>query len=80
MMMTSWAIVCEIWYLPPMTRKVDLLPYLFILFFNNKTKLIIYFIYLLQEGESAIDFAKRVKAVIARQGGLVDLEWYLFIF
>jgi len=21
MMMTSWAIVCDVWYLPPMTRK-----------------------------------------------------------
>ncbi|KAK2706268.1 glycerol-3-phosphate acyltransferase 3-like isoform X1 [Artemia franciscana] len=48
LMMTSWAIVCDVWYLPPMTRN---------------------------EGESAIDFASRVKAAIARQGGLVDLMW-----
>ncbi|XP_042874354.1 glycerol-3-phosphate acyltransferase 4-like isoform X3 [Penaeus japonicus] len=48
MMMTSWAIVCDVWYLPPMTRK---------------------------EGESSIEFANRVKAEIARQGGLVDLVW-----
>ncbi|XP_064543647.1 glycerol-3-phosphate acyltransferase 3 isoform X2 [Drosophila montana] len=48
MMMTSWAIVCDVWYLPPMYR---------------------------QEGESAIDFANRVKGVIAKQGGLVDLVW-----
>ncbi|XP_050725865.1 glycerol-3-phosphate acyltransferase 3-like isoform X4 [Eriocheir sinensis] len=48
MMMTSWAIVCDVWYLPPMTRR---------------------------EGESSIDFANRVKAEIARQGGLVDLVW-----
>ncbi|KAK9729225.1 Acyltransferase [Popillia japonica] len=48
MMMTSWAIVCEVWYLPPMYRK---------------------------EGENAIDFANRVKSVIAKQGGLVDLVW-----
>ncbi|KYN36391.1 Glycerol-3-phosphate acyltransferase 4 [Trachymyrmex septentrionalis] len=48
MMMSSWAIVCDVWYLPPMLRK---------------------------EGESAIDFANRVKSVIARQGGLVDLQW-----
>ncbi|KMQ98257.1 glycerol-3-phosphate acyltransferase 3-like isoform 3 protein [Lasius niger] len=48
MMMSSWAIVCDVWYLPPMYRK---------------------------EGESAIDFANRVKSVIARQGGLVDLQW-----
>ncbi|XP_034179269.1 glycerol-3-phosphate acyltransferase 4 isoform X1 [Osmia lignaria lignaria] len=48
MTMSSWAIVGDIWYLPPMYRN---------------------------EGESAIDFANRVKAVIARQGGLVDLQW-----
>ncbi|XP_017764963.1 PREDICTED: glycerol-3-phosphate acyltransferase 3-like isoform X2 [Eufriesea mexicana] len=48
MTMSSWAIVCDVWYLPPMYRN---------------------------EGESAIDFANRVKAVIARQGGLVDLQW-----
>lgn len=48
LMMTSWAIVCDVWYLPPMYQ---------------------------QEGESAIDFANRVKSVIARQGGLVDLMW-----
>lgn len=48
MMMTSWAIVCDVWYLPPMTMR---------------------------EGENAIDFANRVKAEIARKGGLVDLVW-----
>lgn len=48
MMMTSWAIVAEVWYLPPMTQ---------------------------QEGETAIDFANRVKRVISKQGGLVDLMW-----
>lgn len=48
MMMTSWAIVCDVWYLPPMYQK---------------------------ENESAIDFANRVKGVIANQGGLVDLVW-----
>lgn len=48
MMMTSWAIVCDVWYLPPMMRG---------------------------ENESAIDFANRVKSVIAKQGGLVDLVW-----
>jgi len=47
-MMTSWAIVCDVWYLPPMYRL---------------------------DGESAIDFANRVKGVIAKQGGLVDLMW-----
>lgn len=48
MMMTSWAIVCDVWYLPPMYRDED---------------------------ETAIDFANRVKSVIAKQGGLVDLVW-----
>lgn len=48
MMMSSWAIVCDVWYLPPMTKKDD---------------------------ENAVEFANRVKAEIARQGGLVDLVW-----
>uniref|UniRef100_A0A1B6ECR7 Phospholipid/glycerol acyltransferase domain-containing protein n=1 Tax=Clastoptera arizonana TaxID=38151 RepID=A0A1B6ECR7_9HEMI len=48
MMMSSWAIVCDIWYLPPMYQELN---------------------------ESAIDFANRVKRVIAKQGGLVDLVW-----
>lgn len=48
LMMTSWAIVCDVWYLPPMTKGSD---------------------------EDAITFANRVKAEIARQGGLVDLMW-----
>lgn len=48
LMMTSWAIVCDVWYLPPMYK---------------------------QEGESSIEFANRVKSVIAEQGGLVDLSW-----
>ncbi|XP_051759541.1 glycerol-3-phosphate acyltransferase 4-like isoform X1 [Ctenopharyngodon idella] len=47
-MMSSWAIVCSVWYLPPMSR---------------------------QEDEDAVQFANRVKAAIARQGGLVDLLW-----
>ncbi|KAE9548277.1 hypothetical protein FO519_008512 [Halicephalobus sp. NKZ332] len=47
-MMTSWAIICDVWYLPPVTR---------------------------DEGESAIDFARRVKKMIAKKGGLIDLEW-----
>lgn len=48
LMMTSWAIVCDVWYLPPMYQ---------------------------QDGESSIEFADRVKSVIAEQGGLVDLSW-----
>uniref|UniRef100_A0A8C7T0C8 1-acylglycerol-3-phosphate O-acyltransferase 9, like n=1 Tax=Oncorhynchus mykiss TaxID=8022 RepID=A0A8C7T0C8_ONCMY len=42
-MMTSWAIVCNVWYLPAMHQ---------------------------QEGEDAVQFANRVKSVIAHQGGL----------
>ena len=54
MMMTSWAIVCDVWYLPPMKRRDD---------------------------EDAVVFANRVKAEIARQGGLVDLMWSVhFLF
>lgn len=48
MMMTSWAIVCDVWYLPPMYREKD---------------------------ESAINFANRVKSVIAKKGGMVNLVW-----
>ena len=29
------------------------------------------------ENEDAVKFANRVKAEIARQGGLVDLVWYV---
>ncbi|XP_026318333.1 glycerol-3-phosphate acyltransferase 4 isoform X5 [Hyposmocoma kahamanoa] len=47
-MMTSWAIVCDVWYLPAMRRA---------------------------ENESAVEFANRVKGVIATRGGLVDLMW-----
>ncbi|XP_071947587.1 glycerol-3-phosphate acyltransferase 4-like [Antedon mediterranea] len=48
MMMTSWAVVADVWYLPPMYR---------------------------QDGEEAAAFANRVKAEIAKKGGLVDLVW-----
>lgn len=48
MMMSSWAIKCDVWYLPPMSRL---------------------------DGESSAEFANRVKAEIAKQGGLVDLAW-----
>eukprot|EP01137_Pigoraptor_chileana_P009723 Opistho-2@58396 len=47
-LMTSWAVVCDVWYLPPMEQ---------------------------EEGESPVDFANRVKAAIARKGGLVDVQW-----
>ncbi|KAF7273963.1 hypothetical protein GWI33_013340 [Rhynchophorus ferrugineus] len=48
MMMTSWALVCEIWYLPPTLQ---------------------------EKGETSIEYANRVKHIIAKQGGLVDLVW-----
>ncbi|CAF4708488.1 unnamed protein product [Rotaria sp. Silwood1] len=48
LMMTSWAIVVDVYYLPPM---------------------------IIEKGETSIDFARRVKAAIAKQGGFVDLEW-----
>jgi glycerol-3-phosphate O-acyltransferase 3/4 len=47
-LMTSWAVVCDVWYMDPMTRR---------------------------EGESAIDFAKRVQNAIARRGGLKAVDW-----
>nr|CAB3220650.1 glycerol-3-phosphate acyltransferase 4-like [Phallusia mammillata] len=46
--MTSWAIVADVWYLPAMKREPE---------------------------ETAVQFAERVKAVIARKGGLVDCVW-----
>ena len=48
LIMSSWAIKCDVWYLAPMDR----LP-----------------------AESSAEFANRVKAQIAKQGGLVDLAW-----
>jgi len=48
LLLTSWAIVADVWYLPPEHQ---------------------------MEGETAIQYANRVKAIIAQQGGLVDLEW-----
>jgi glycerol-3-phosphate O-acyltransferase 3/4 len=48
LMMTSWAIVVDVYYLPPMS---------------------------IGKNESSVDFARRVKAAIAKQGGFVDLEW-----
>ena len=48
LMMTSWAIVVDVYYLPPMRMKSN---------------------------ESPVDFARRVKSAIAKQGGFVDLEW-----
>ena len=33
-----------------------------------------------QENETAIEFAQRVKADICRKGGLVDLPWYVLFY
>lgn len=46
--MTSWALVVDVWYLPPQHRRPD---------------------------ETVVEFTNRVKADIARQGGMVDLDW-----
>jgi glycerol-3-phosphate O-acyltransferase 3/4 len=59
--MTSWALICDVWYLPPVKRR---------------------------EYEDPVDFAKRVKRLIAKKGmtclfgfnsycvgELVDLDW-----
>jgi len=47
-MMTAWAIMCDVWYLPPVTKMED---------------------------EDPIDFARRVQKLIAKKGGMVDLDW-----
>ncbi len=70
MMMTSWAIVCDVWYLPPMDRVVSTSsaccarPLLSAR--NTET---------FQKGEAAISFASRVKKEIAEAGGFLDLDW-----
>jgi glycerol-3-phosphate O-acyltransferase 3/4 len=48
MVMTSWGIVGDVWYLPPMYKKT---------------------------GESAVEFANRVKSAIAKQAGLKESDW-----
>ncbi|NWI99407.1 GPAT4 acyltransferase, partial [Crypturellus undulatus] len=71
-MMTSWAIVCSVWYLPPMTRQVSrrerplgAAPASRPCSGRSSP----------QPEEDAVQFANRVKSAIARQGGLVDLLW-----
>jgi glycerol-3-phosphate O-acyltransferase 3/4 len=46
--LTSWALVVDVWYLPAEHKRSD---------------------------ETVLEFTNRVKADIARQGGLVDLDW-----
>ena len=47
-LMKSWAVVCDVWFLEPQTRKL---------------------------GESAADFAARVKGLIASRAGLKETNW-----
>lgn len=47
-LMTSWCVVCDVWYLDPVSRL---------------------------EGESTVDFAKRVQYMIARRAGLKAVDW-----
>lgn len=92
-MMSSWAIVCSVWYLPPMSREVmgkykigkwrylcSALFAVMLYILNRRFPVTISWnvhkcFSLKQEGEDAVHFANRVKAAIARQGGLVDLLW-----
>lgn len=74
-MMTSWAIVVNVWYLPPMTIQVGLSthqpPSAGPGFAHARVPVLRE-----QEGEDAAQFANRVKSAIARQGGLLDLPWW----
>jgi len=47
-LLTSWAVVCDVWYLEPQT---------------------------IQPGENPTDFANRVKAMIAKKAGLINVPW-----
>lgn len=88
-MMTSWAIVVNVWYLPPMTIQVQLNTVLTWTYHCDavthwpKEQLLAITTYLScmcvnyeQEGEDAAQFANRVKSAIAHQGGLLDLAWW----
>jgi len=68
MLMTSWAIVCDVYYLDPTAIGVSVLKCVF-----ARHALISHAVS--QENETAIEFAARVKADICRKGGLVDLPW-----
>lgn len=82
-MMSSWAIVCSVWYLPPMSREVRANHKRCYAPCSAERAAAVYSLgcegiidgFLKQEGEDAVQFANRVKAAIARQGGLVDLLW-----
>jgi len=47
-LMTSWAVVCDVWYLEPQT---------------------------IRPNESPAQFANRVKAMIAKKAGLINVHW-----
>lgn len=47
-MMTSWAIVADVWFMEPMRK--------------NKN-------------ETSMEYANRVRSMIARRGGMVELQW-----
>lgn len=74
-MMTSWAIVCSVWYLPPMTRQVSKLSLPYLTHRTTGPFLLLHGVIFPQPEEDAVQFANRVKSAIARQGGLVDLLW-----
>lgn len=74
-MMTSWAIVCSVWYLPPMTRQVSKVNMAYLICYLFGPLLLLNSVILPQPEEDAVQFANRVKSAIARQGGLVDLLW-----
>jgi len=47
-LMTSWAVVCDVWYLEPQT---------------------------IRPNESPTQFANRIKALIAKKAGLINVHW-----
>uniref|UniRef100_A0A915IF76 Phospholipid/glycerol acyltransferase domain-containing protein n=1 Tax=Romanomermis culicivorax TaxID=13658 RepID=A0A915IF76_ROMCU len=64
MLMTSWATVVDVWYLPAMHKQTFSI--------RNICSIKSRVVFNLQENESGIEFALRVKHVIAAAGGLVD--------
>lgn len=84
-MMTSWAIVVNVWYLPPMTIQVGLgrphtvAPLLAPISRTGICGMFLCPVLCEQEGEDAAHFANRVKSAIAHQGGLLDLPWWVHL-
>lgn len=77
-MMTSWAIVVNVWYLPPMTIQVCCVTTRTLARISISISHATFTCPVLceQEGEDAARFANRVKSAIAHQGGLLDLPWW----